>query len=64
MELLQDPGETIGLMEPMLISGSARSRTRLTGLAIEFTARSTGFRASLPAGVMMSLANLVRAMDN
>jgi|SRR5690625_919164 len=58
-----DRGESIGLMEPLLISESSKHRTALTDLAIELAARSAGFRRSLPPGVLAALANLVRAMN-
>ncbi|ACB93971.1 hypothetical protein [Beijerinckia indica] len=58
-----DRGETIGLMEPMLVSESSKHRTALTDLAIELASRAAGFRRSLPQGVMTSLSDLVRAMN-
>lgn len=58
-----DRGETIGLMEPLLISQSSRHRTALTDLAVELAARTAGFRRSLPPGVLTALADLVRAMN-
>jgi len=59
----EDRGETIGLMEPMMIAEEAPQRTALTDLAIDLAARSTGFRRSLPDGVTRALADLVRAMN-
>src|SRR5690606_35231581 len=58
-----DRGESIGLMEPLLISESSKHRTALTDLAVELAARSAGFRRSLPPGVLTALADLVRAMN-
>lgn len=58
-----DRGESIGLMEPLLISESSKHRTALTDLAVELAARSAGFRRSLPQGVLAALADLVRAMN-
>jgi len=58
-----DRGESVGLMEPMLVSESSRHRTVLTDLAIELASRSAGFRRSLPDGVLTALADLVRAMN-
>jgi hypothetical protein len=46
-----DRGESIGLMEPLLISESSKHRTARTDLAVELAARSAGFRRSLPPGV-------------
>lgn len=58
-----DRGESISLMEPLLISESSKHRTALTDLAVELAARSAGFRRSLPPGVLTALADLVRAMN-
>jgi len=58
-----DRGETIALMEPSLIEQASRSRSRLTDLALELGQRSAGFHRSLPASLMMSLADLVRTMN-
>ncbi|MGH9339781.1 MAG: Fic family protein [Acidobacteriota bacterium] len=56
-------GESIGLMEPLLVGEGSRHRTQLTDLAVELAGRSAGFRRSLPQGVRAALANLVRAMN-
>ena len=58
-----DRGESVAMMEPMLISGSSRHRPALTDLAVELAAHSAGFRRSLPPGVLAALADLVRAMN-
>jgi len=58
-----DRGESIGLMEPLLVTESSKHRTALTDLAVELAARSAGFRRSLPPGVLTGLADLVRAMN-
>jgi Fic family protein len=58
-----DRGELVSLMESMRISESSRHRRDLTDLAIELAAHSTGFRRSLPEGVLVALADLVRAMN-
>ena len=60
---VEDRGESIALMEPLLISEGSRHRTRLTDLALELGQRAAGFRKSLPDGVMVALADLVRAMN-
>ena len=59
----EDRGESVTLMEPLMIRQSARAREELADLALDLTARSTGFRRSLPEGVVHSLATLVRAMN-
>lgn len=55
--------ETIHLMEPLLIGLSSSERGSLLELAFELTSQSSGFRRSLPHGVMSALADLVRAMN-
>ena len=63
MKAAEDRGESVGLMEPLIISESARARTELTDLALELTQKASGFRKSLPEGVMKALADLVRSMN-
>ena len=60
---IADRGESIGLMEPLLVTESSRRRTELTDLAVELASHAAGFRASLPDGVLRALADLVRAMN-
>ncbi len=59
----KDRGESISLMEPLLIGQTSRHREVLTDLAMELGRRSTGFRRSLPGSLTASLADLVRAMN-
>src|SRR5258706_10882017 len=58
-----DRGESIALMEPLLIGETSRHRGALTDLAIELAQKAAGFRRSLPESLMKSLADLVRAMN-
>ena len=58
-----DRGELVSLMEPMKISETSKHREVLTDLSVELAAHSTGFRRSLPEGVLKALADLVRAMN-
>ena len=58
-----DRGEQPSLMEPLLISESSKHRGVLSDLAVELAAHSAGFRRSLPEGVLMALADLVRSMN-
>ncbi|MDZ4790845.1 MAG: Fic family protein [Hyphomicrobiales bacterium] len=58
-----DRGETVGLMEPMLITESSSKRGELTDLALELAAKATGFRRSLQPNIAASLADLVRSMN-
>lgn len=57
----EDRGESVIAMEPMLISGPRRDG--LADLALDLTARSTGLRRSLPAGISTAMADLVRSMN-
>ena len=59
----QDRGETVSLMEPLLIRGDSKHRPELTDLAVELAARSAGFRRAVPDCLTVSLADLVRAMN-
>ena len=58
-----DRGESTALMEPLRLPEGTPARPELTELAVDLTARSTGFRRSLPEGVVRALADLVRAMN-
>ena len=58
-----DGGEHISLMEPLLISEGSRHRPALTDLSVELAAKASGFRRSLPSGILTALADLVRAMN-
>src|SRR5712692_110945 len=59
----KDRGETVSLMEPLLIAEGSRHRSALTDLALELAQKSAGFRRSLPETLLASLADLVRAMN-
>jgi len=63
IEEAPDRDESVSLMEPMKISETSRHRGALTDLSVELAAHSTGFRRSLPEGVLTALADLVRAMN-
>jgi Fic family protein len=60
---LIDRQESISEMEPMLIAEGSRFRPELTQLAFELSGKSAGFRRSLPNGVSVALAELVRSMN-
>jgi Fic family protein len=60
---VDDRGESIGLMEPLVLSDGSPHRPALNDLAIELAAASAGFRRSLPDGVVRALADLMRAMN-
>ena len=57
-----DRGEATSAMEPLLIAEGSRHRGALSDLAFDLVARSSGFRRSLPDGVRLALADLVRSM--
>lgn len=63
IEAAPDRGETIGLMEPMLIGESSMRRGEITDLALDLAAKSSGFRRSLRPNIAASLADLVRSMN-
>src|SRR5437016_507774 len=63
IQSVKDRGESVGLIEPLLISETSRHRAALTDLALELALKSAGFRRSLPDSVTSSLAGLVRAMN-
>ncbi len=58
-----DRGESIGLMEPLVLGESSRARMPLADMALELAQKSAGFRRSLPPGILSSLADLVRSMN-
>ncbi len=59
----EDRGETVSLMEPILIGDGSRHRAELTDLALDLAQKSAGFRRSLPESLVTSLADLVRSMN-
>jgi len=63
IEEAPDRGETIGLMEPMLIGESSMRRGEITDLALDLVAKSAGFHRSLQPNIAASLADLVRSMN-
>src|SRR5580700_4120324 len=58
-----DRGESVALMEPMVIPEGSHRRPELLDLAFELAARSSGFRHSLPNGIVDTLADLVRSIN-
>ena len=62
-ETVVDRGESVGLMEPLLASDTAKHVSSLSDFAVDLAAKTAGLRRSLPDGVVGSLANLMRAMD-
>ena len=58
-----DRGESVGLMEPLLVSESSRHRTALTDVAARRSANPAGFRLSTPGGGPPVLPDLEAAMN-
>src|SRR6266850_7730407 len=58
-----DRDERSSLMEPLLIGEDSRHRGPLTDLAFDLAQKSAGLHRSLPASLVTSLADLVRAMN-
>lgn len=58
-----DRGESVSLMEPLLLSETSRHRHELLDMAVELASRASGFRRSLPNGIQTALADLVRSMN-
>jgi Fic family protein len=63
MKPVDDRGESIGLMEPMVVSDSSRHRAELADLAFVLATETAAFKSSLPQGVLTALADLVRSMN-
>lgn len=63
IKAVKDRGETVAIMEPLLIAEGSNHRPGLTDLALDLAQKSAGFRRSLPESLLASLADLVRAMN-
>ncbi len=63
MKAAKDRGETPASMEPLLIGESHPKRGELADLAVDLAARSAGLKRSLPDGIRLALAGLIRAMN-
>ena len=59
----EDRGESIGLMEPLLIGESSPQRAAVTDLAVELAPNPPASAAACREGVLAALADLVRAMN-
>lgn len=62
-DTIADRNEVVSLMEPLVIGESFRQRRNLTDLALQLAQSSAAFRHGLPPSLMVSLAQLVRAMN-
>lgn len=63
IKAIDDRGESIGLMEPMVVSGSSRYRAELADLAFVLATETAAFKSSLPQGILTALPDLVRSMN-
>ena len=63
IKMAEDGSEPVSLMEPLLVGEDSRFRDHLVDLALDLAQRAAGFRRSLPASLLASLAGLVRAMN-
>lgn len=59
----EDRGESIGLMEPLILEEGYSKRPALSELAFELAQKSAAFRSRLPDSMVASLATLVRSMN-
>ena len=59
----EDRGESIGLIEPLLVSEGSRHRSKLADLAITLSEKSASLRSSLPPKIVDALATVVRSMN-
>lgn len=62
-EILEDRGESISAMEPLVVSESSRHRARLSDKVLALTKRAASFRSRLPEGLIEPLSSLVREMN-
>jgi Fic family protein len=63
IKAVNERGENVSAMEPLVIGADSKHRPELTDLAVELAQKSAGFRRSLPDCLLSSLADLVRAMN-
>ena len=63
MAVAEDRGESVTLMEPLLVGASATERAELTDLAVELASACATLRSSLPEAIVAALAGLVRSMN-
>lgn len=58
-----DRGESVSLMEPLLIGEGSRHRGEITDLAFELVRKSAGLKRSLPESLLAPVAALVRGLN-
>jgi Fic family protein len=57
---VEDRGETVSQMEPMLLGAGLPQRPQLADLVLDLAQKSARLKASLPAGLLAGLAELVQ----
>lgn len=60
---IEGKGESIALMEPLLLSQGSKHRPELMDIAMDLASKSSGFRRSLAPGMYEALAKLVRTVN-
>ena len=61
--MVEDGGESVGLMEPLILAESSPHRSALSDIALTLASRSARLLSSLPDGIVTALAGLVRSMS-
>jgi Fic family protein len=61
--VVKDGGESVALMEPLVLSEGSPHRPALSDLALTLASRSAGLVRSLPEGIVTALTSLVRSMN-
>lgn len=62
-EAARDDGETIGLLEPLMVSEGSPKRSELTDLALDLATTSARFSSGLPESIADALAGLIRSTN-
>ena len=62
-EVLTYQGEPVSELEPLVVSESSTHRPQLNELVFELVSAATGFKASLPDGMVEALSDVVRSMN-
>lgn len=60
---IKDDGESVAMIEPLLVRESGMHRDKLADLALTLTEHSTRLKSALPKEVAIALSDLVRSMN-
>lgn len=63
ISLLRDGAEDIFRMEPLRFAQDSKWRSELNELVVDLTFKAASFKSSLPDGMLVALAELVRSMN-